>query len=110
MSEIKNCVQLSKENGTDIISRCRHVIDTTKLREKVEYKEFSLLKLKWITKYYLKTPQWWAYRKSILHHLDCLELMLDRPDPIYISLLSYEHLLRLANNDWQANPVFITNY
>ena len=36
--------------------------------------------------------------------------MLNKPDPVHLSLDCYEHLLKLSEGDRRANPVFILNY
>lgn len=76
---------------------------------------WSWLKFKKIKKtYYNGAPFWYQYRESLIKHLFDLEKMciqsLKTGDEIWISELSYCHLLKLSRGDKDANPIYIMDY
>ena len=107
---MKGYTELSKENGLDLISRCLHQMDTYKPKKETKTK-FSLLKMKKVTLTWLvDVPHWYGYKQALKTKLNSLKVMLNKPDPIHLSLDCYEHLLKLSEGDRRANPVFILNY
>lgn len=111
MSTIKNGVLLSQANGMELITQCREVLDTRVIKLQGYVQEFSWLKLGYVKKeVYEPAPHWWMHKDSLNRYFDRLEEMLNRPDQIFISLLSYEHIIRLSKGDDRANAVFILNY
>lgn len=109
MTNLKNGVQLSKDNGLDLISRCLHIIETTRTK-RIQVVKFSILKMKHVTEIHHEAPFWHQYKTQLISHLHMLKQMLERPDPIFISLLAYEHLIKLSKGSEEANPIFIMNY
>lgn len=109
MNTLKNGVQLSKDNGLDLISRCFHVIETTQLK-KVKVTKFSIFRMRRVTEVNFIAPFWYRYKADLLAYFEVLKQMLERPDPIFISLLAYEHLIKLSKGSEEANPIFIMNY
>lgn len=110
MNEIKNCVKLSIENGTDLVSRCKHVIETTKPEKVESVRKFSFSSFKYIEVKHFSYPFWWQYKESLLKYFVVLMKMLNRGDPVFISLLAYENLIKLSEGDRSANPIYIMNY
>ena len=111
MKELKDTVQLSKENGLCLINSCRQVLETFRLKRTGSERKFRILKMRYIDiDIFEVAPHWYEYRRSLHHHLDMLEKMLNRPDPIYISLHQYRNLIMLSECDYRANPIFILNY
>lgn len=69
-------------------------------------------KVEWT--YYKGMPFWYQYKDPLLTHLRNLENMaiqsLKTGDEIWLSELSYCHLLMLSNGDKHANPIYIMDY
>ena len=110
MNAMKNGVQLSPANGMDLINQCRRVLTEVKPLKTATISRFRFTKLKYEEVTVCDYPHWYEYIAALLRYLDSLEKMLSRPDPIFISLLCYENLIKLSEGDRRANAVFILNY
>lgn len=107
---MKGYVELSKENGLELISRCLQQIETYKPKKETKTK-FSWLKMKKVTVTWLvDIPHWYSYTQALKAKLNSLKVMLNKPDPVHLSLDCYGHLIKLSEGDRRANPVFILNY
>ena len=69
-------------------------------------------KVEWT--YYKGMPFCYQYKDSLFEHLKNLEYMaiqsLKTGDEIWLSELSYRHLLMLSKGDKHANPIYIMDY
>ncbi len=84
--------------------------------------EFEVTELRWSwrklkkveCKVYSGLPFWHQYRHGLFPHLKELSDMAKRAqetgDEIWLSELSYCHLVKLSNGDKHANPIYIMNY
>lgn len=81
---------------------------------KVE-RRFRLLKMRYENvNVYSGLPSWYQYQESLCDHLNT---MIDNAvrahkdgTKLWLSELSYTHLVKLANGDKHANPIYIMNY
>lgn len=107
---MKGYVELSKENGLDLISKCLQVMESFVPEQRSETK-FSLLKMKNVTtKYSTNIPHWFGYEKALKCKFDSLKDMLNKPDPVHLSLDCYKEIILLSKGDRRANPIFILSY
>lgn len=69
-------------------------------------------KVEWT--YYKGMPFWYQYRESLLSHMkklsDIAKHAVNTGDEIWLSELSYCHLLMLSKGDKDANPIYIMRY
>lgn len=63
---------------------------------------------------YSELPFWYAYKIELIMHMKSLSDMAYRSiktgDEIWLSELSYCHLVKLSNADETANPIYIIDY
>ena len=76
---------------------------------------FSFLKMRKIENViYSGCPFWYQYKSALKKHLLELKRMAENAvknnDEIWLSELSYCHLVMLSNGDKYANPIYIMNY
>ena len=73
----------------------------------------SMRKIENIT-YYSNCPFWYQYKGALKKHLFKLKNMAENAiknnDEIWLSELSYCHLVMLSNGDKHANPIYIMDY
>lgn len=103
-------VELSKENGYKLIKDCLHSMDNYDY----QYKSYTVkmwfgLKTKEV-KECTNTPHWYSSQQALKRKLNSLKDMLDKGDPVHLSLLCYEEIIKLSVGDRRANAVYILNY
>lgn len=63
---------------------------------------------------YSGLPFWYQHKHALFVHMHKLHDVADNSiktgDEIYLSQMSYTHLVMLANGDKHANPIYIMNY
>lgn len=106
---IKGYVELSKENGMQLITECKKVLNAVEPDVTI-VREFSFKKMKHINVKHFRYPFFYQYKESLNDFFESLEYMLDLPDKVNLSLVSYENLVLLSKGDRRANPIFIMNY
>lgn len=113
---MKGLIKVRPQSLKQLCKDCLVVIrdfDTTTCA-KVEYKEWSWKLWKKITKTYTKTPNWYHYRKSLVTHLEVLVDNAiragDNGDELWLSELSYTHLVKLSKGDAKTNSIYILDY
>ena len=107
---MKGYVELSQENGTQLCKQCINAM----LEYPYEYEDvvepvwFGLKTREY--KLCKNTPHWYSYKSALDSKLISLMKMLDRGDPVHLSLDCYSELIKLSKGDKRANAVFILNY
>ena len=107
---MKGYVELSQENGTALCIKCLKAMSDYKY----EYEEVN--KSSWFglkTQKYrscTNTPHWHSYKSALDSKLISLMKMLDRGDPVHLSLDCYAELIKLSKGDKRANAIFILQY
>lgn len=110
---------LVKVSPKSLKSLCKEYLITirdfdTSLCEKVEYQSWSWKRFKKVSKFYTKVPNWYHYRNSLVDHLETLTNNAIRAsnneDELYLSELSYSHLVKLSKGDYDTNSIYILNY
>lgn len=107
---MKGCVELSQEKGTALCIKCLKAMSDYKY----EYEEVN--KVSWFglkTQKYrscTNTPHWYSYQSALKSKLHSLMKMLDRGDPVHLSLTCYAELIKLSKGDKRANAIFILQY
>lgn len=113
---MKGLVKVTPESMSQILSDIRAVIENfNKDAYAKKIMIWSWRKFKKVEcTHYSGMPFWYQYKDSLFYHLKDLENMaihsLKTGDEIWISELSYCHLLRLASGDKYANPIYIMDY
>ena len=113
---MKGLVRVTPESLAEILADIQKTMQKFK---KEDYAEKQMIwswrkfkKVEWI--YYKGMPLWYQYKDSLVSHLSKLESMaiqsLKTGDEIWLSELSYCHLLMLSKGDVNANPIYIMNY
>jgi len=77
--------------------------------------KFSWKKLRKVEyTHYPRLPFWYQYRESLVDHLQALKINASNArkngDEIWLSEISYTHLLKLASGNRDANPIYIISY
>ncbi|QHJ83245.1 MAG: hypothetical protein [Bacteriophage sp.] len=106
---IKGYVELSKENGMQLITECKKVISALEPDVTI-VRQFSFKKMKYVNIKQFRYPFFHQYKDALIDFFESLEYMLDLPDKVNLSLVSYENLVLLSKGDRRANPIFIMNY
>ena len=113
---MKGLVKVTPESMAQILSDIQKVVGSF---NKEDYAEKQMIwswskfkKVEWT--YYKGMPFWYQYKDSLLEHLKNLEYMaiqsLKTGDEIWLSELSYCHMIMLSNGNKHANPIYIMNY
>ena len=113
---MKGLVKVTHESMADLIERVSGVIiefkkeDYARKEMKWSWRKFKIIE--WTI--YSRMPFWYQHKDSLIDHLHKLKTMQYQSqksgDEIWMSELSYCHLLKMANGDRDANPIFIMNY
>lgn len=113
---MKGLVKVTPASLLDLVQSCSEYMRSFD-KEKYATRElkWSWLKFKKIERsFYSGLPFWHQYRDGLLPHIKELSDMAKRAertgDEIWLSELSYCHLVKLANGDKHANPIYIMNY
>ena len=107
---MKGYVELSQEKGTALCIKCLKAMSNYKY----EYEEVN--KSSWFglkTQKYrscINTPHWYSYQSALTSKLHSLMNMLNKGDPVHLSLTCYSELIKLSEGDRRSNAVFILNY
>lgn len=107
---MRGYVELSKEGGISLCKQCLKAMKEYPYEyEDIEKSVWFGLKTK---KYKLckNTPHWYGYEKALESKLNSLLDVLDRDDPVHLSLDCYEELIKLSKGDERASAVVILNY
>lgn len=109
---MKGLVKVTPESLISITDNCCIYMNNFKLEDQsfLFHKRFSLFKLKTVSTKVYDAPFWYQYKKSLIQHMHKLQDMADQGDEIWLSELSYCHLLMLSKGDVNANPIYIMNY
>lgn len=113
---MKGLVKVTPESMAEILAKIQKAMSAF---NKEDYAEKQMVwswrkfkKVEWT--YYKGMPFWYQYKDPLLTHLRNLENMaiqsLKTCDEIWLSELSYCHLLMLSNGDKHANPIYIMDY
>lgn len=96
--------------------------DIYQVMESFNKDDYASKELKWSWRKFKKIewtcygglPFWYQYKNSLIEHLQELKRNAlhakKHGDEIWLSELSYTHLLKMANGDKHANPIYIMNY
>ena len=107
---MKGYVELSQKNGTSLCIKCLKAMRDYKY----EYEVVS--KVSWFglkTQKYrrcINTPHWYSCQSALKSKLHSLMNMLNKGDPVHLSLTCYSELIKLSEGDRRSNAVFILNY
>lgn len=113
---MKGLVKVTPESLLDLCSKCAEYMQSFN-KEDYSTKELrwswrKFKKIEWTV--YSGLPFWHQYRHGLFPHLKELSDMAKRAqekgDEIWLSELSYCHLVKLSNGDKHTNPIFIMNY
>ena len=113
---MKGLIKVTPESLAQILSDIQKLVDSF---NKEDYTQKQMIwswrkfkKVEWTC--YKGMPFWYQYNGSLFEHLKNLEYMaiqsLKTGDEIWLSELSYRHLLMLSKGDKQANPIYIMDY
>lgn len=113
---MKGLVKVNPESLDEIVNKICLVMDGF---NKECYAEKQMIwswrkfkKIEWT--YYKGMPFWYQYRDSLINHLQKLKRNSNHAkrtgDEIWLSELSYTHLLKMANGDRDSNPIYIMSY
>lgn len=107
---MKGYVELSRDNGRELIIKCILAIDEHdwKYEEVIKSSWFGLKKRK--VRVCQNTPHRYGYEDALKRKFNILLKMLDKPDPVHLSLDCYSEIIKLSDGDRRANPIFILNY
>ena len=113
---MKGLVKVTPESLLDLCSKCAECMQSFNKEEYAKkgirwsWRKFK--KVEWTV--YSGLPSWHQYRHGLFSHLkelsDIAKRSQETGDEIWLSELSYCHLVKLANGGKHANPVFIINY
>ena len=107
---MKGYVELSQDNGLNLCIACLNAMD------RYEYKYETHTVTRWFglvkkeKKHCINTPHWYGYGDALKRKFNTLLKMLDKPDPVHLSLDCYSEMIKLSEGDRRANPIFILNY
>lgn len=107
---MKGYVKLSQDKGLKLCITCLNAID------KYEYKYETYTVSSWFglvkkeKKHCINTPHWYGYETALKREINSLMNMLNREDPVHLSLECYSELVKLSKGDKRANAAFILNY
>ena len=113
---MKGLVKITPKSLNEIIDSIHGVMESFD-KDKYATKELiwswrKFKKVEWTC--YKGMPFWYQYKDSLMAHLKKLRTNSSHAertgDEIWISELSYSHLLLLSNGDKHANPIYIMNY
>lgn len=113
---MKGLIKVTPESLRSLAESCAEYMQSFD-KEKYAKKEIKwswrkFRKVEWTV--YSGIPFWFQYKEALLSHLKKLSDMAKHAethgDEIWLSELSYCHLVKLSNGDNRANPIFIMNY
>src|SRR5574343_1726963 len=104
---MKGYVELSKENGTALCNQCLKAMNEYEYKYETVTKSVCFGLQEKTYRSCINTPHWYGYEKSITSKLQSLMSMLDRGDPVHLSLDCYNELIKLSEGDRRANSIFI---
>lgn len=107
---MKGYVEISRDSGKELIYNCLNSIDNYawQYEEVIKSSWFGLKKRK--VRVCQNTPHWYGYEDALKREFNTLLKMLDKPDPVHLSLDCYSEMIKLSDGDRKANPIFILNY
>ena len=113
---MKGLVKVTPESLCEIIDKIHFVMgsfDTSiYVEKKMIWSWTNFKKVEWIC--YSGMPFWYQYREPLTSHLQKLKQMESRSrqfgDEIWLSELSYCHLIMMSNGEKRANPIYIMDY
>lgn len=113
---MKGLVKVTPASLNEIIDSI-HLVMSSFNKDEYATKEMrwswcNFKKVEWTC--YSGLPFWYQYRNNLVLHLQKLKSNSSHAertgDEIWISELSYSHLLMLSNGDKGANPIYIMDY
>ena len=112
---MKGLVKLTPESLISLVEDCREYIENYDIdQHRYEVEVFSWLKLRKVKETHIGGPFWYQYRKSLQSHfykLYKMHLQASKfDDEIWISELSYAHMVLLKDGNPEANPIYIMDY
>lgn len=113
---MKGLVRVTPDSLCDTIDKIHVVMESFDISRYSEKKMIwswrKFKKVEWTC--YSGLPFWYQYRNGLIEHLQELKDMENKArqfgDEIWISELSYCHLVKMSNGDKYANPIYIMNY
>lgn len=109
---MKGLVKVTPESLINLTNKCCiYMNDFSIERYKTIEKRWSWREFKKVDVVaYSGLPFWYGYKKPLINHMHQLHDMADQGDEIWLSELSYCHLLMLSNGNKNANPIYIMDY
>lgn len=107
---MKGYVELSQDTGLTLCVACLNAMD------RYEYKYETHIVIRWFglvkkeKKHCINTPHWYSYQSALKSKLHSLMNMLNKGDPVHLSLTCYSELIKLSEGDRRSNAVFILQY
>jgi hypothetical protein len=109
---MKGLVKVTPESLSKITDDCARYINSINREDYATKKRcWSWRKFKMIdVVVYEGLPFWYQYKVELIDFLLMLNDMTYHGDEIWLSELSYCHLLMLSKGDKNANPIYIMDY
>lgn len=113
---MKGLIKVTPQSINEIIDSIHIVMESFNKDDYLEKKMvWSWRKFKKVEFFYYRgMPFWYQYKDSLISHLQKLRQNSSHAertgDEIWLSELSYTHLIKMANGDKYANPIYIMNY
>lgn len=113
---MKGLVKVTPESLNKLASRCYvFIVDFSTEsygKKELKWSWSKFKKVEWTS--YRGLPFWYQYKDSLIRHIEKLHDIADQADEdgdeIWLSELSYCHLVMLSKGDKHANPIYIMNY
>ncbi len=113
---MKGLIEIKSEALIKLAGECaKHIANFDMSPYLVVERRLKLFKMRYEeVRVYSGLPSWHQYQDSLCDHLNTLIDNAVRANEdntkLWLSELSYTHLVKLANGDNQANPIYIMNY
>lgn len=113
---MKGLVKVTPDSIDSIIDKIVAVVDSFN-KEDYAHKEMrwswsKFKKIEWTV--YSRMPFWYQYKDGLISHLQKLKSNASHArktgDEIWLSELSYTHLIKMSDGNRDANPIYIINY
>lgn len=113
---MKGLIKVTPESLRSLVESCAENIQNFNkedyARKEMKWSWRKLKAIEWTV--YNGLPFWYQYKEALLSHLNKLLDMAkhaeNHGDEIWLSELSYCHLIKLSSGHKRANPIFIMNY
>lgn len=113
---MKGLVKLTPESALQLSKECIEYMQCFDIEpHKNTESKFSFSKMRKVPiSVYSDLPFWYQYKLGLIQHMFELKLLAENAkknnDEIWISELSYRHMVMLKSGEKQANAVYILNY